>query len=64
MLTQHAVVPDGYGVSYEINDNSIRWAVTTKNNNAEAFGHALVKAAKDMKHVMERAKAGSVRAKL
>jgi hypothetical protein len=51
------VVEDGYGVSYSIHDNNIRWCVTTKNNDAEKFGKALTDAAEELKSVMDRAKA-------
>ena len=52
-----AVVEDGYGLSYEINDDSIRWCVTTKKNNAKEFGKALCTTAEDMRDMMDRAKA-------
>jgi len=62
------VVEDGYGLSYEINDDSIRWCVTTKNNDAEKFGKALCNAAEELRGVMDRAagagKAGGEKAKL
>ncbi|ORY26940.1 carnitine acyltransferase [Naematelia encephala] len=65
------VVEDGYGLSYEINDDSLRWCVTTKNNDAEKFGQALKDAAEDIKVMMERARqagggggGGEVKAKL
>ena len=51
------VVEDGYGLSYEINDDSLRWCVTTKNNDAEKFGKALCAAAEEMRGMMDRAKA-------
>ena len=50
------VVEDGYGLSYEINDDSIRWGVTTKNNNATEFGKALVKSAEDIEQMMAHSK--------
>lgn len=60
------MVEDGYGLSYAIHDNNIRWCVTTKNNDAEKFGKALCKAAEDLKSMMDRAKAagGDAKAKL
>lgn len=51
------MVDDGYGLSYAIDDDSLRWCVTTKNGDAEAFANELVKAAEDLKSMMERAKA-------
>ncbi|KAK1920548.1 acyltransferase ChoActase/COT/CPT [Papiliotrema laurentii] len=50
------VVEDGYGLSYAIGDNEIRWCVTTKNNDAEKFGKALVAAAEDVRKMMDNAK--------
>jgi carnitine O-acetyltransferase len=49
------VVEDGYGLSYAIGDNEIRWCVTTKNNDAEKFGKALSDAAEEIQAMMERA---------
>ena len=49
------VVSDGYGLSYAIGDNDVRWCVTTKNNDAKEFGQAIVKAAEDMLAMAERA---------
>ena len=49
------MVEDGYGLSYEINDDSLRWCVTTKNNDAKKFGKALCDAAEEMKGMMQRA---------
>ena len=58
------MVEDGYGLSYEINDDSLRWCVTTKNNDAAKFGKALCDAAEEMKVMMEKAMAGGAKAKL
>ena len=61
------VVEDGYGLSYEINDDSLRWCVTTKNDDAAVFAKALCDAAEEMKGMMERAmggKGGEGKAKL
>ena len=52
------MVEDGYGLSYEINDDSLRWCVTTKNNDVVKFGKALCAAAEEMKGMMERAMGG------
>lgn len=50
-----AVVEDGYGLSYAIGDNDVRWCVTTKNNDAEKFGKALESAAEEIRGMMDRA---------
>jgi carnitine O-acetyltransferase len=49
------VVEDGYGLSYAIGDNDVRWCVTTKNNDAEKFGKALESAAEEIRAMMDRA---------
>lgn len=49
------VVDDGYGLSYAIGDDSIRWCVTTKNGDAEAFGKAIEDAAEEVRGMMQRA---------
>jgi carnitine O-acetyltransferase len=51
------VVENGYGLSYSIHDDHIRWCITTKNNDAEKFANALTQAANDLKGMMDRAKA-------
>ena len=48
---------DGYGLSYAINDDILTWCITTKNGDAEAFAQQIVKAAEDLRAMMERAKA-------
>ena len=47
---------DGYGLSYAIGDNDVRWCVTTKNNDADKFGQALCDAAEELRRVMDGAK--------
>jgi carnitine O-acetyltransferase len=59
-----AVVEDGYGLSYEINDDSLRWCVTTKNNNAAEFGKALCDAAEEIRGMMERSGKAKEKSKL
>lgn len=49
------VVDDGYGLSYAIGDDNIRWCVTTKNGDAEQFAKALESAAEEVRAMMERA---------
>lgn len=57
MLIIKSVVEDGYGLSYSIHDDHIRWCITTKNNDAEKFAKALTDAAEELKSMMDRAKA-------
>jgi carnitine O-acetyltransferase len=55
-MTDIPVVEDGYGLSYSIHDDYIRWCITTKNNDAEGFGKALQEAAEELRAMMDRAK--------
>ena len=64
------VVPDGYGLSYSIGDNYIRWTITSLKRNNKALKHYLAEAATETREMMERAaaaaakKAGEAKAKL
>jgi carnitine O-acetyltransferase len=60
-------VDDGYGLSYAIDDNNLRWCITTKNGDAQQFADALVAAAEELRGMMDRVKAagsGAEKAKL
>lgn len=51
------VVPDGYGLSYAIGDDYIRWTITclksNKKGSAEELKRCLAEAANDVKMMME-----------
>lgn len=49
---------DGYGLSYAIGDDNIRWCVTTKNGDATEFGKALEEAAEEVRASMQKAADG------
>lgn len=52
------VVPDGYGLSYAIGDDYIRWTVTSlKGMKSDALRHYLAEAATEVKVMMEKAAA-------
>ena len=52
------VVPDGYGLSYSIGDDYIRWTITgLKGQNVSGLRHYLAEAATEIKEMMERAAA-------
>lgn len=51
------MVEDGYGLSYSIHDDHIRWCITTKKGDAEQFAKALTDAAEELRGMMDRAKA-------
>ncbi|KAI0087716.1 acyltransferase ChoActase/COT/CPT [Irpex rosettiformis] len=49
------VVPDGYGLSYTIADNYIRWTITSVKRRTKELKHYLAEAATETKEMMERA---------
>lgn len=51
------VVPDGYGLSYAIGDNYIRWTITSLKRNTAELKHYLAEAATETRVMMERAMA-------
>ena len=56
MLITHAtVVPDGYGLSYSIGDNYIRWTITSLSKTSGEFKKYLLEAANDVKAMLDRA---------
>ncbi|KAG6875745.1 hypothetical protein C0992_002550 [Termitomyces sp. T32_za158] len=50
------VVPDGYGLSYAIGDEYIRWTITSIRRRTEAFKHYLAEAATEIRDMMEAVK--------
>ncbi|KAF8895176.1 Choline/Carnitine o-acyltransferase-domain-containing protein [Infundibulicybe gibba] len=51
------VVPDGYGLSYSIGDEYIRWTITSKKRRTAELKHYLAEAATEVRGVMQRAAA-------
>jgi len=49
------VVPDGYGLSYAIGDDYIRWTITSLKRDTEVLKHYLAEAATDVKRMLEAA---------
>lgn len=49
------VVPDGYGLSYSIGDNYIRWSITSLKRRTEELKHYLAEAATETREMMDRA---------
>ena len=47
------VVPDGYGLSYSIGDDYIRWTITSLKRDAKVLKHYLAEAASDVKAMLE-----------
>jgi carnitine O-acetyltransferase len=54
-LPFNEVVPDGYGLSYSIGNDYIRWTITSLKRRTAELKHHLAKAATEVKHMMERA---------
>ena len=59
-----AVVPDGYGLSYSIGDDYVRWTITSLKLDTEKFKECLVDAATETRQMMERAKQTGIKTKL
>jgi carnitine O-acetyltransferase len=51
-----AVVPDGYGLSYSIGDDYIRWTITSLKLDTDEFRRCLEEAARETREMMERAR--------
>ncbi|KAL4244688.1 carnitine/choline acetyltransferase family protein [Abortiporus biennis] len=51
------VVPDGYGLSYSIGDNYIRWTITSLKRRTAELKHCIAEAATETREMMERAAA-------
>ncbi|EKM51907.1 uncharacterized protein PHACADRAFT_262313 [Phanerochaete carnosa HHB-10118-sp] len=49
------VVPDGYGLSYTIGDEYIRWTITSLKRGTKEFKHYLAEAATETREMMEQA---------
>ena len=50
------MVPDGYGLSYSIGDDYIRWTITSLNRNAAELKHHLAEAATEVKTMLTATK--------
>lgn len=48
-----SVVPDGYGLAYAVNNDSLRFTVTSLNRSTDKFVHYLQEAATEVRQVME-----------
>lgn len=49
------VVEDGYGLSYSIGDDYIRWTITSLKRETDVLKHYLAEAASEVKHMLEAA---------
>ena len=48
-------MPDGYGLSYTIGDEYIRWTITSLKRHTKEFKHYLAEAATETREMMEQA---------
>ena len=55
LLILDTVVPDGYGLSYSIQDTNIRWTITSLKRDTLKLKHYLAEAATEIREMMERA---------
>ena len=53
------MVPDGYGLSYSIGDEYIRWTITSLKLKTAELKHYLAEAATETRQMMERAAAAA-----
>jgi carnitine O-acetyltransferase len=58
-----AVVPDGYGLAYSINNDSIRWTITSLKRRTAELRQYLAEAATETRLMMERAASTAEKAK-
>lgn len=49
------MVPDGYGLSYSIGDDYIRWTITSLREDTAELKRCLVKATVDVKNMLSAA---------
>ena len=55
LLKHNTVVTDGYGLSYSIGDDHIRWTITSLKLKTEELRHYLAEAATETREMLERA---------
>lgn len=48
-------MPDGYGLSYSIGHDNIRWTITSLRHDGDQLKHYLAEAATEVRVMMERA---------
>lgn len=56
-LKLDTVVPDGYGLSYSIQDTNIRWTITSLKRDTLKLKHYLAEAATEIREMMDHAAA-------
>ena len=61
-IISNSVVPDGYGLSYSIGDDYIRWTITSLKRDTKVLKHYLAEAASDVKAMLEAAEKAETKA--
>ena len=56
------MVPDGYGLSYSIGDDYIRWTITSLKRDTKVLKHYLAEAASEVKAMLEAAERAEAKA--
>ena len=56
------MVPDGYGLSYSIGDDYIRWTITSLKRDTKVLKHYLAEAASEVKAMLEAAEKAEMKA--
>ena len=54
-MISNPVVPDGYGLSYSIGDDYIRWTITSLKRGTKVLKRYLAEAASEVKAMLEAA---------
>lgn len=55
LTPMRVVVPDGYGLSYSIDEHYVRWTITSLKRDSATLKHYLAEAATETRFVLERA---------
>ena len=61
-IISNPVVPDGYGLSYSIGDDYIRWTITSLKRDTKLLRHYLAEAASEVKAMLEAAEKAEAKA--
>ena len=64
LTAYYVVVPDGYGLSYAIGDDHVRWTITSLKRRTAELKHYLAEAATETRQMMERASSAESKPKL
>ena len=63
-IISNPVVPDGYGLSYSIGDDYIRWTITSLKRDTSLLKHCLAEAASEVKAMLMAAERAEAKAEV